>query len=151
MKSLSQRITEARGECWHTFKKTENELVHPNHIIPSCIHCEIMEGMARNPNYEQDANKYMMLFQELPYPYRNLMSNGVIDKPYFCGEIDWDAEMFGEGFTGRIGTAVCLAWLEAFKCKECVDGFVFDEGGSGICNVPCPKCNNGSTFKKEGG
>ena len=148
MKSLSQRITEARGECWHTFKKTENELVHPNHIIPSCIHCEIMEGMARNPNYEQDANKYMMLFQELPTGY--IIQKSHERKSYLVyNKDDFNHKVYN---AKEIGTAICEAWLEAFKCEECVDGFVFDEGGSGICNVPCPNCNGtGSTFKKEGG
>jgi len=146
MKSLSQRITEMRGEHWHVWKSVC--ISSMNKYSCECGKVISYGSMKRpygygNPDYKEDANKYMMLFQELPHGH-TLGWNEPKDSAWI--------ENNNEIYLGGIGEVICKAWNEAFKCKECVDGFVFDEGGSGICNVPCPKCNGtGSIFKKEGG
>ena len=137
-----------RGECWHDIEEPTN-ISNDGLEWGRCKLCNIdvpfFDGF--NPDYEHNANAYMVLFQELPMAKIRININTLWTVGYFKMGIG-DKE-FTEN---EIGIAICPAWLEAFKCKECVDGFVFDNGGSGICNVPCPKCNGtGSIFKKEGG
>ena len=137
-KSLSQQVTEMRGQCWHEWVLNNKP----------CIYCHIgITDISERPDYEHDANKYMMLFQELPVETQIRKTHDTIQ--ILCPT---DGKTFNFYQDKEIGKTICEAWKECFKCKECIDGFIFDESGSGICNVPCPNCNGtGSTFKKEGG
>ena len=127
-KNLSKKITLMRGQCWHEWVLNNKP----------CIYCHIgIIDISERPDYEHDANKYMMLFQELPSP-----------KSISCNDTEYMVRYYNKPdiknhINKEIGTAICLAWLEAFECK-C--GY----SSNPIVRAECILCNGtGSTFKKE--
>ena len=137
MKSLSQQVAEARGEYFE-YKK---DLIW-------------VDGGYRKPMYEHDASLFMMLFQELPLPDLYLFSvdNITATKQWVC---NWTTEKYSDERNAKeIGTAICEAWLEAFKCKECAENHYNIDPKNPFNDknvvIKCKTCQGtGSTFKKE--
>ena len=143
----------------HTYlicrKSTHTDLIDTNGIpLHGCPYCEIDKLRGELAQVTKEREQAKMLSERF-FEQRNKRNNDLVALRKELKNANRGAKKNHDVARLAVQEAITLrkalgslSGIEAVKECTCVHGFRFDESGTGLCNIPCADCIDGTIVRE---